>query len=398
LLEAFLSALGVALLLPAVVLLTETVAAFLPARRQIQQDASATPRVVVLVPAHDEAAQIAETVGALVQDLPLHGTVLVVADNCTDQTAELARGAGATVIERRDLSRVGKGFAISKGLEHLASSPPEVVIIFDADCRISQGGVAILARAAVRSRRPVQAEYLLGVPGGQDPMVVVSAMAVLLRNRIRPRGLDRLGMPCTLTGSGMAFTWDVLRAAPETGANLVEDLVMGIDLALRGHPAALCSEVKVNSVLPASGAASMRQRRRWEHGHLHTLVTYAPRLLGTGLVRRRLSLIALGLDLMVPPLALLVMLQTVLLGVTLLAHTLKATSVIPVTIVAAALAQVALAVAVAWVGFGRQTIRFRQLVLMPLYLARKVPFYLALMFRGRQRKWERTTREGEPPG
>ncbi len=397
-LEAFLSALGVALLLPAVVLLMETAAAFLPARRRIQHDATVTPRVVVLVPAHNEAAQIAETVGALVQDLPAQGTVLVVADNCADETAALARGAGATVIERQDLSRVGKGFAISKGLEHLAELPPDVVVIFDADCRISEGGVATLARAAARFRRPVQAEYLLGAPGIQDPMVVVSAMAVLLRNRIRPRGLDRLGLPCTLTGSGMAFTWDVLRAAPETGANLVEDLVMGIDLALRGHPAKLCSEVKVNSVLPSSGAASVRQRRRWEHGHLHTLMTYAPRLLVAGIVRRRLSLIALGLDLIIPPLALLVLLQTVLLGVTLLSYALKATSLIPVTLVAAGLGQVVLAVAAAWIGFGRQTIRFRQLALMPLYLARKAPFYLALILRGRQRKWERTTRKGEPPG
>ena len=397
-LEAFLSALGIALLLPAVVLLAETAAAFLPARRRIEQDTAVTPRVVVLVPAHDEAAQIAETVGALVQDLPLHGIVLVVADNCTDETAALARGAGATVIERHDLSRVGKGFAISKGLDHLADSPPDVVIIIDADCRISQGGMATLARMAARTGRPVQAEYLLGVPGSQDPLVVVSAMAVLLRNRIRPRGLDRLGLPCTLTGSGMAFTWDVLRAAPETGDNLVEDLVMGIDLALRGHPAKLCAEVKVNSVLPASGAASLRQRRRWEHGHLHTLMTHAPRLLGAGIARGRLSLIALGLDLIVPPLALLVLMQTVLLGVTLFAYGLKATSVLPVTLVAAGLAQVGLAVAAAWVGFGRQTIRFRQLVLMPLYLARKIPFYLALIVRGRQRKWERTARKGEPPG
>ena len=223
------------MLLPAAVLLVETLAAFLPgASAQKEQETGLTPRVVVLVPAHNEVAQIAETVRALVRDLPAEGSVFVVADNCTDETALRARSAGATVVERHDLSLVGKGFAISRGLEHLAASPPDVVIIVDADCQISPGGVALLARRAAQSGRPIQAEYLLGAPESQSPMAVVSALAVLLRNRIRPRGLDRLGLPCHLTGSGMAFPWNVLRAAPETGANLVEDLVMGIDLALLG--------------------------------------------------------------------------------------------------------------------------------------------------------------------
>jgi cellulose synthase/poly-beta-1,6-N-acetylglucosamine synthase-like glycosyltransferase len=397
LLTAVLCASGAILLLPAVVLLMETIAAFLPSRRRDERETGLSPRVVVLVPAHNEVAQIGETVRALVRDLPAEGSVLVVADNCADETAAQARSAGAVVVERQDLSRVGKGFAISRGLEHLAASPPEVVIIVDADCQISPGGVAILAQRAARSRRPTQAEYLLAAPENQSPMAVVSALAVLLRNRIRPRGLDRLGLPCHLTGSGMAFPWDVLRAAPATGANLVEDLVMGIELALLGHPAELCPEVSVHSSLPDSSAANLKQRRRWEHGQLHTLLTYAPRLLGAGLARGRLSLVALGLDLIVPPLALLVMLQMAWLAVTILTWVLGATSILPACLAFVGLVQVGLVVAAAWIGFGRTTIRLRQLLFIPLYLVGKVPLYFALIFRGRQRKWERTTRKGESP-
>lgn len=396
-LTAVLCAGGAILLLPAVVLLLETVAAFLPSRRGDEQESGPNPRVVVLVPAHNEVAQIGETVRALVRDLPTEGSVLVVADNCMDETAVRARSAGADVVERQDLSRVGKGFAISRGLEHLAASPPDVVIIVDADCQISPGGVALLARRAARSGRPIQAEYLLGAPESQSPMAVVSALAVLLRNRIRPRGLARLGFPCHLTGSGMAFPWEVLRAAPATGANLVEDLVMGIELALLGHPAQLCPEVAVESSLPDGSAANLKQRRRWEHGQLHTLLTYAPRLLGAGIVRGQPSLLALGLDLVVPPLALLVMLQTAWLGGTILAWVLKATSILPVCLAFVGLVQIGVVVAAAWLGFGRKTIRLRQLVFIPLYLVGKIPLYFALVFRGRQRKWERTTRKGESP-
>ena len=387
---------GAVLLLPALVLLVETMAALLPERDRASAVGAVVPRVVVLVPAHNESLQIASTVRALIQDLPAQGSVLVVADNCTDDTASLASGAGASVVERSDLSRVGKGFAISKGLDHLSASPPDVVVIFDADCRISPNGVRILGDTAARSGRPVQAEYLLGVPEHASPMTVVSAMAVLLRNRVRPRGLDRLGLPCSLTGSGMAFPWQVLRGARATGSNLVEDLTMGIDLALQGHPPKLCRQASVDSLLPEGGAASLRQRRRWEQGQLQTLIAQAPRLMVAGIVRRQLFLVALGLDLMVPPLALLVGLQMLWLLLMVLSWALKATSGVPAAIAAAGLIQVGVAVMAAWIGFGRRTIPLRQLIFMPLYLVWKIPFYLALIFGRRQKKWERTPRRGEP--
>src|SRR5581483_1926673 len=125
-------------------------------------------------------------------------------------------------------------------------------------------------------------------------VAVVSALAILLRNRVRPQGLHRLGFPCHLTGSGMAFPWRVLRDAPETGANLVEDLVMGIELALRDRPPLSCPAVEIRSELPQGREAGMKQRRRWEHGQLETLTRYVPRLIAAGIGRRRAGLVAMG--------------------------------------------------------------------------------------------------------
>ena len=189
------------------------------------------------------------------------------------------------------------------------------MILVDADCRVSAGGLAALADAAAKANRPIQAEYLLAAPTGAGPIVVVSALATLLRNRVRPRGMSRLGLPCHLTGSGMAFPWRVLRDAPPMGENLVEDLVLGIELALRGTPAQALPEVRISSELPRGNASNLGQRRRWEHGQLHTLAAYAPRLIGKGIAERRLDLLALGLDLAVPPLALLVLMQLAMLVV-----------------------------------------------------------------------------------
>jgi cellulose synthase/poly-beta-1,6-N-acetylglucosamine synthase-like glycosyltransferase len=401
--ETILTAGSILVILPAAVLLTETVAALLPARgvrgRAGNPDieAASAPRIAVLVPSHNEAGQIAATVHSLRLELPAAARLVVVADNCSDDTAALAAGAGAEVFERHDRERVGKGFAISFGLECLTSDPPEVVILVDADCRISKGGLATLGRAAFRAGRPVQAEYLLAAAENPTPLAALSALAILLRNRVRPRGLKRLGLPCALTGSGMAFPWEVLRAAPASGSNLVEDLVTGIELALRGYPAELCEGVQIESPLPETDRAGIGQRRRWEHGQLQTLAAYVPRLIAAGVARRQPVLVGLGLDLTVPPLTLLVMLEVAWLGVTVLAGAVKLTSFVPSLLAASSLAAVALAVAAAWIGFGRRTLPLRRVLFVPAYLLWKIPVYLALAFRRGQKTWERTARKGELP-
>jgi cellulose synthase/poly-beta-1,6-N-acetylglucosamine synthase-like glycosyltransferase len=386
---------GVLLLVPTLVLLVEAIAALLPGGAEPEAALASPPRVAVLIPAHDESAQIGETVRALALQLPAGGRLIVIADNCSDDTAARAAAAGATVVERRDPDHIGKGFAISFGLRSLDADPPDVVILVDADCRVSDDGLSAIATLAMRTGRPVQAEYLLEAPAGGGAMAAVSALAIVVRNRVRPRGLRRLGFPCHLTGSGMAFPWRVLREAPETGSNLVEDLVMGIELAILGTPARLCPAVQIGSELPPGAAAGLKQRRRWEHGQLHTLTTYVPRLLGAGLSRRRMDLVALGLDLAVPPLALLVTAQVGLLGVTLLAALVGLSSWTPVCLAGASMTALTAAVGLAWVGFGRRILPLRQFLFIPLYLLWKIPLYVGLALRGKQKRWERTERAAD---
>ena len=179
----------------------------------------------------------------------------MVADNCSDDTASLAAQSGAEVIERQDAERRGKGYALAYGLDHLAKRPPDVVIIVDADCLVSEGSLGLLARQAQQHSRPVQADYVLTPPQRPQGLAVVSALAFLVKNRVRPRGLAALGLPCALTGTGMAFTWDVIRKAPPTDDNLVEDMVMGLALARLGHAPMLCPEARVRAApRPHTGA------------------------------------------------------------------------------------------------------------------------------------------------
>ncbi|MGB5701353.1 MAG: glycosyltransferase family 2 protein [Polyangiales bacterium] len=346
--------------------------------------------VVVMVPAHDEAAGIGATLVDVQSQLGPNDRILVVADNCNDDTAQLARSAGAEVIERLDDERRGKGYALTHGIGHLTPNPPDVLIVVDADCRLSPGSIDALVRNAVETNRPIQADYVLQ-PTNRSPISMISALAFLVRNRVRPRGLRRLNQPCQLDGTGMAFPWTVIRTAPGLGPSIVEDLTMGIELALLGHEPLFCIDAGVRSDLPGSRRAAMQQRRRWEHGHLATLLHQGPRLLREGVVQRRLGLIAMGADLIVPPLALLVGLLVLVLAVA-IGLVFFGGSTAPLWIAGSALAIVGLGVGIGWARYGRKAVPFRYLLLVPVYLIWKVPLYLSFLVGRRERGWKRTER------
>ncbi len=268
------------LLLPLLVLAIEVLAALLPAPRS---NAPGSPlpgtRCAILIPAHNEEAGLGATLASIAEQLRPADRLLVVADNCTDRTAEVARLAGAEVVERSDPARRGKGFALDCGVRALEGSPPDVVVVIDADCLARPGAIDQLAREAWRTGRPVQAVYLLEPPLGAGVLAQLSAFAFRFKNLVRPLGLARLGFPCLLTGSGMAFPWRLLSGVCLASGNIVEDMQLGLDLACAGHPPKLCPEARVDGVLPVGRGSACRQRTRWEHGHLRTLLTQVPRLL-----------------------------------------------------------------------------------------------------------------------
>lgn len=399
LLDLLLLFVAIVLAVPSAVFFAECVLGALSAGRRGPGDvAGARPRVAVLMPAHDEREVIAETLAGLLPELQPADRLLVVADNCSDDTAAIARAAGATVIERSDRERRGKGYALAYGLDALAKDPPDVVVIMDADCAISAGGIERLARLAVARNRPVQADYVLKPPANPPGIAVVSALAFIVKNRVRPRGLHALGLPCLLTGTGMGFPWKVIRAAPPTEGNLVEDMVMGLDLAELGHPPLLCPDACVTSVLPERLGAASAQRRRWEHGHLATLLEHGPKLLGRGLRHGNADLFALGLDLIVPPLAFLVLLVGLGAGSGWAAAALLSASALPAWVLAGCLGMIGVGVLAAWAAYGRDTLKARHLLAIPLYAAWKVPLYLAFILRGRHTTWERTERQAKDPG
>jgi cellulose synthase/poly-beta-1,6-N-acetylglucosamine synthase-like glycosyltransferase len=222
----------------------------------------------------------------------------------------------------------------------------------------------------------------------------VSAFAWRVRNRVRPLGWWRVGAPCQLMGTGMAFPWVLLRDAPLASGHIAEDVQLGADLALRGQPPLFAPQARVTSVFPDSDDAAASQRRRWEHGNLSLMLIQGPRLLFAGLRRADPRLLALAADLMVPPLALLVQLQLGLALLGALAWWLGA-SVVPLFVSTAALVLLALSIIAAWRLAGRDIIALSELLLTaPAYALRKLPMYVAFLWK-RQSTWVRAKREGE---
>lgn len=349
-------------------------------------------RVGVLVPAHNEASDIATTLQSVMPQLQADDRLLVIADNCTDATAGIARQCGAEVTERSHETQRGKGYALDHGLAQLLSGPRvDIVVMVDADCTLAPGAMDHLIRTCHDTQRPVQGRYLMRAPAGSPIKLKVAQFAWMIKNRIRPRGMQALGWPCHLTGAGMAFPTQDLVGMPLASGNLVEDMQLGLDLSRAGKTVAYCDEAIVYSEFPTSEQGLSSQRQRWEHGHLQTILQQAPGLAMAALKTGNVPLFGLALDLIIPPLTSLVMLMLAWFGLCVLfaAWSGQAAALI---VSAWSLAWVVAGVSLAWARGGKDILSARELMGIGHYMASKFPVYFSFLTR-RQVSWVRTHRK-----
>jgi len=317
--------------------------------------------------------------------------MLVVADNCIDDTAAVAAATGAEVIERNDPTRMGKGYALDFALKHLSLDPPAIVIIIDADCRVEEGAIDQLATACAMTHSPIQALNLMTAPDETRINYRVAEFAWRVKNWVRPLGLNALNLPCQLMGTGMAFPWGVIRSGNLANRSIVEDLKLGIDLAQSGTPAQFCPSASVKSHFPLSVEGAESQRQRWEGGHIGMILTTAPRLIFKAIAGRNFDLLALTLDLAVPPLSLLVIL---LAGMSLVGGiaVLFGYSSVALIISGACFIAVLLAIFLSWLKCGRDLLPPSAAFSIILYIVAKLPIYRQLLSRNSDLQWTRTDR------
>ena len=379
---------AITLMLPVAVLLTQVLTAISSSKKMATSEPNITrPSLAILIPAHNESLVIAKTLESLLPQLNSQDQVLVVADNCTDDTATISKSLGAKVIARDNLILRGKGYALDIGLQHLSQKPPQVVIVVDADCIVLSDAIQLLALACVNYQRPIQALYLMESQPQPSLKARIAEFAWLLKNKVRPLGFKALGLPCQLMGTGMAFLWEDIQKINLASGHIVEDMKLGVDFSRINKAPMFLPEALVKSVFPPTQQATNTQRARWEHGHLSVILNEAPSLLYGAIKLQNLQMFGLACDLIVPPIAVLSLLCAAILVLSLFFAT-------PLTILLSSLALICLtfSVLLAWFFFGQHIINFKQLCYAPIYALIKIPLYIKFFF-NRQVDWVRSKRD-----
>jgi len=273
-------------------------------------------RLAVIIPAHNEQLNIVRCVESIAASRQgLDSEIVVVADNCNDDTAECARSAGARVLERQDGQRRGKGYALDFAFQTLLPEGFDGFLIVDADSVVQDNFLPVMASLFAQGADGVQCRYTpLNIEASlRTRLMNVSLMAF---NALRPRGRSALGLSAGILGNGFGLSAETLRAVPYTASSVVEDLEYHILLTQAGRRVRFTDRTWVKADMPTGGKGTQTQRARWEGGRFRMIATHVPGLLKRVLSGERL-LIEPMLDLLLLPLSyhVLLLLLTVALPV-----------------------------------------------------------------------------------
>ena len=262
-------------------------------------------RFDVIVPAHNEVAVLPRVLATLARiDWPedrFH--IIVVADNCTDGTAALARSLGASVIERYDTEHRGKGYALEFAFKvSRARGFADAVVVVDADAEVSANILEAVAARMERGAQAVQVHYgVSNAPVSWRTRLLSIAKASF--HIVRSRARERLQLSCGIRGNGWAVTHSLLDAVPYQSFSLTEDLEYGIELGYCGHRVHYADEASSNAEMASNERAARKQRQRWESGRFQLIRSRTFPLLVQAARRRSRVCLDLTLDLLVLPLS-----------------------------------------------------------------------------------------------
>jgi cellulose synthase/poly-beta-1,6-N-acetylglucosamine synthase-like glycosyltransferase len=270
---------------------------------------TAAARLLVLIPAHDEVTLIGRCVRSLrAQTYPsTRYQVIVIADNCTDDTAAIALAAGADRVMIRDDPDIrGKGHALRWAIDRLLVDEPtaEAIVFVDADSTTPSDFLIRLVQRFQSGARAVQGAYALSWAG--EVKTDLGVLAFLLTNRVRPAGRTVLRLGAShLAGNGMLLARDVLLEAPWTAFSSAEDLEYSLALHMAGIKIAFAGDAVLVAPPAPNAYAAAQQRLRWEGGKVHLARSWIPRLIGRAFHDRRPALLGTAFELALPPLGLL---------------------------------------------------------------------------------------------
>ena len=260
-------------------------------------------RFCFLIPAHNEEKVIKLTLNNLQRlSYPTEQyDIVVVADNCSDNTVSIVRDAGVHCLERNDPANPGKGQALNWALPQLLHhGGPDAFVIIDADSLAAPNILAVFSHYIKNGEKIIQGRYDV-----LNPAASVSAsfafFSFAISQNLQYRGRSRLGWSVTLLGNGMCLTNDIIKKFGWQAFSISEDLEYQLQLLLKGIKVFFADETGVSAEMPTSFKSFHQQRSRWDIGRYRLRNQYVPMFLKRALIEQRLSFLDAVLDLTIPP-------------------------------------------------------------------------------------------------
>ncbi|MBF0442099.1 MAG: glycosyltransferase family 2 protein [Oligoflexales bacterium] len=231
----------------------------------------AKKRFIFTVPAHNEESCIRETVKSLKEvEYPRElYQILVIADNCTDNTKKSAEEEGATVLERFHETEKSKGYALDYCFRKIMEDPSDntdAFVVIDADTKVDKNILNVFASYLESGVDFIQAYYTASNPDASWRTRLLT-YALSLINGVLLMGQERFGLSVSLRGNGMCFSKKGLSRFPWKAYGLTEDMEFGWWLRLGGERVYFTSETYVaGEMVEKGGDAAASQRQRWEVG------------------------------------------------------------------------------------------------------------------------------------
>ena len=237
-------------------------------------------RYAFVTSARNEANVIGELIQSIqAQDYPKELIdIYVIADNCTDNTADIARDLGAQVYERFNTTLVGKGYALDEFFNYIQRQLPEHTyegfFVFDADNLLDPGYTQAMNRVFDQGYRVVTS-YRNSRNYGSNWISAGYALWFLRESKYLSKARMLLGTSCAISGTGFLVSDDVIRANGGWPYHLLtEDIQFSIANILKGETIGYADDAIIYDEQPITFKQSWNQRLRWSKGFYQVLLTY----------------------------------------------------------------------------------------------------------------------------
>ena len=252
-------------------------------KKSRERKAAVEHSYAVLICARNEERVIGDLLDSIAAQTYDGVKVFVLADNCTDSTANIASGKGAVVYERHDLTRVGKGFALEELRRRINGDYPEGFdgyFVFDADNILAPDYIERM-NETFSEGADIVTSYRNSKNYGDNWISAGYALWFLRESRYLNHARQLLGTSCAVSGTGFLFSRKVADEIGEWPYHLLtEDIEFSIDQITKGRKIAFCEDAELYDEQPTKFSQSWRQRLRWSKGYLQVFGKYGGKLIG----------------------------------------------------------------------------------------------------------------------